>query len=113
MKLLFDQNLSFKLCRRLEDLFPDSSQVRLLGLDQAYDEVIWQYAPGNGFTLVTQDSDFADLSLALGTPPKVIWLRCGNAPTAKIENNPAHTCDRNCGIRGRFLRRLPRALLTR
>ena len=56
-----------------------------MGLDQAYDEVIWQYAHGNGFTLVTQDSDFADLSLALGTPPKVIWLRCGNAPTAKIE----------------------------
>lgn len=28
MKLLFDQNLSFKLCRHLADLFPDSSQVR-------------------------------------------------------------------------------------
>jgi predicted nuclease of predicted toxin-antitoxin system len=35
MKLLFDQNLSFKLCARLTDLFPGSNQVRLLGLDQA------------------------------------------------------------------------------
>ena len=26
MKLLFDQNLSFKLCRRLGDLFPDSNR---------------------------------------------------------------------------------------
>src|ERR1043165_6590498 len=25
MRLLFDQNLSFKLCRKLTDLFPDSS----------------------------------------------------------------------------------------
>lgn len=25
MKLLFDQNLSFKLCTRLADVFPDSS----------------------------------------------------------------------------------------
>jgi len=25
MKLLFDRNLSFKLCERLADLFPDSS----------------------------------------------------------------------------------------
>lgn len=31
MKLLFDQNLSFKLCQRLADLFPDSDQVRRLG----------------------------------------------------------------------------------
>jgi hypothetical protein len=37
MKLLFDQNLSFKLCQRLADLFPDSDQVRRLGLDQADD----------------------------------------------------------------------------
>ena len=32
MKLLFDQNLSFKLCQALADLFPGSSQVRLLGM---------------------------------------------------------------------------------
>ena len=35
MKLLFDQNLSFKLCSQLADLFPGSSQVRLLNLSQA------------------------------------------------------------------------------
>ena len=29
MKLLFDQNLSFKLCRALADLFPGSDQARL------------------------------------------------------------------------------------
>jgi predicted nuclease of predicted toxin-antitoxin system len=31
MKLLFDQNLSFKLCQNLADLFPESNHVRLLG----------------------------------------------------------------------------------
>ena len=35
MKLLFDQNLSFKLCSQLADLFPGSSQVQLLNLSQA------------------------------------------------------------------------------
>lgn len=40
MKLLFDQNLSFKLCVKLADLFPDSNQVRLLGLDQAEDRTV-------------------------------------------------------------------------
>src|SRR5665213_3313734 len=85
MKLLFDQNLSFKLCGHLAELFPDCDQVRRLGLDQADDRVIWEHAKGNGFTLVTQDSDFADLVALLGTPPKVIWLRCGNQTTETIE----------------------------
>lgn len=86
MKLLFDQNLSFKLCLRLNDLFPNSDQVRLLRMDQDGDRVIWQYAAANGFTIVTQDSDFADMAALLGPPPKVIWLRCGNQTTERIEH---------------------------
>lgn len=86
MRLLFDQNLSFKLCRHLADVFPDSSQANLPGLAEAEDRELWRYALENGYTLVTQDSDFADLALALGPPPKVIWLRCGNAPTSRIES---------------------------
>src|SRR5208337_1653787 len=39
MKLLFDQNLSFKLCALLSDLFPDSKPVRQLGLDQSEDRI--------------------------------------------------------------------------
>jgi predicted nuclease of predicted toxin-antitoxin system len=35
MKLLFDKNLSFKLCRQLYDLFPGSSHVRLIELMRA------------------------------------------------------------------------------
>jgi predicted nuclease of predicted toxin-antitoxin system len=85
MKLLFDQNLSFKLCQALADLFPGSSQVRLLGLAEADDAVLWQHAKANAFALVTQDSDFADLASLYGAPPKVIWLRCGNQPTQVIE----------------------------
>src|SRR5947209_284386 len=85
MKLLFDQNLSFRLCARLSDLFPESSQVRQLGLDRATDREIWDYARSNEFTIVSQDSDFANLSALLGSPPNIIWLRCGNQPTSDIE----------------------------
>jgi predicted nuclease of predicted toxin-antitoxin system len=85
MKLLFDQNLSVHLCRLLSDLYPDSEQVRRLGLDQAGDEEIWSYARVHGFTILTQDADFADLSALRGSPPKVIWLRCGNQRTETIE----------------------------
>ena len=85
MKLLFDQNLSFKLCERLADLFPESQQVRLLGLDRSDDLLLWQHARAHGFTLVSQDSDLADLAALYGAPPKVLWLRCGNQPTAVIQ----------------------------
>lgn len=85
MKLLFDENLSFKLCERLAGLFPGSSQVCLLGLAQADDRAIWNYAGINGFTLVSLDVDFADRATLIGPPPKVIWLRCGNQPTKLIE----------------------------
>jgi predicted nuclease of predicted toxin-antitoxin system len=85
MRRLFDQNLSFKLCRPLADLFPGSSQVRPIGLDQADDRAIWDYAKANGFALVSLDADFAELAALRGPPPKVIWLRCGNQPTAAVE----------------------------
>jgi predicted nuclease of predicted toxin-antitoxin system len=85
MKRLFDQNLSFKLCQRLADLFPGSSQVRLLGLAEADDHALWHYAQANGFTLVSQDSDFADMAALFGPPPRIIWLRCGNQPTESID----------------------------
>ena len=78
MKLLFDQNLSFKLCALLSDLFPDSKPVRDLGLDRSDDRIVWQHAKDNGFLLVSQDSDFADMAAHYGHPPKVIWLRCGD-----------------------------------
>lgn len=84
MKLLFDQNLSFKLCKLLADVFPDSQQVRLLGLAEADDRAIWDHAKAHNFTLVTQDSDFADMATLYGPPPKVILLRCGNQPTAEV-----------------------------
>lgn len=86
MKLLFDENLSFKLCERLAHLFPGSVHVRLAGLSQADDLAIWDYALSNGFTIVSLDADFAERATLSGPPPKVIWLRCGNQPTEVIEN---------------------------
>ncbi len=84
MKLLFDQNLSFKLCERLGDMFPQSSQVRRAGMEMADDRSIWEFAKANGYCIVSQDADFADMAALYGAPPKVIWLRCGNQPTEFI-----------------------------
>ncbi|HZL79950.1 MAG TPA: DUF5615 family PIN-like protein [Candidatus Limnocylindrales bacterium] len=85
MKLLFDHNLSHKLVRRLADFFPDSAQTRLLNFSTSYDSIIWQHAKENGFVVVTLDKDFSELALQRGTPPKIIWLRCGNSTVAEVE----------------------------
>ena len=84
MKLLFDQNLSFRLCQNLADVFPESSHVRLLGLSEAGDLALWDYAKANGFAIVSQDADFAEMAVLLRPSPKVIWLRTGNQSTAAI-----------------------------
>jgi predicted nuclease of predicted toxin-antitoxin system len=60
--------------------------VRLVGLADAADRAMWEYAKANGFVLVSLDSDFAEMAALLGPPPKVIWLRCGNQPTAVLES---------------------------
>ena len=55
-------------------------------MDRASDRSLWDYARENGFTLVTQDADYSELSEVLGFPPKVIWIRHGNCSTTKIES---------------------------
>jgi predicted nuclease of predicted toxin-antitoxin system len=85
VKLLLDENLSHRLVQRLSDLFPGSSHVTSEGLTQASDARIWQYAKDGGFTIVTADSDFYELSTAFGPPPKVIWLREWAYPTGAAE----------------------------
>jgi len=80
LKLLLDQNLSFRLLETLEATYPGSSQVKFVDLDQSDDLTVWRYARENGFVIVTKDSDFHELSLIYGCPPKVIWLKCGNKP---------------------------------
>ncbi len=85
MKLLFDQNISYKLIKALRDIFPGADHVYLLGLASASDQEIWEYAKKNDYVIVTQDSDFYERSLIYGFPPKVIWLRSGNVSSGHIE----------------------------
>lgn len=85
MRLLLDQNLSFRLLARLENVFPGSSQIHRLGMEHVDDLVIWRFARENGFSIVTKDSDFYERSLVHGFPPQVIWLKCGNVSTRQVE----------------------------
>ena len=84
MNLLFDQNISFRIIKKIEDIFPGSISARELGYDNPQDFEIWKYAKSNNFSIVTFDSDFIDLCNLKGFPPKIIWLRIGNTSTTNI-----------------------------
>ena len=85
MKLLFDQNISFRIIKKTQDIFPGSAQVKEFDLVDTLDHSIWQFAKQNNFSIVTIDSDFIDIATLKGSPPKIIWLRMGNTSTSGIE----------------------------
>lgn len=85
MKLLFDQNVSPKLCRLLADVFPNAAHVREIGLREADDATIWRRAQSENRVIVTKDSDFRQRSFLEGFPPKIILIQLGNCSTRAIE----------------------------
>jgi predicted nuclease of predicted toxin-antitoxin system len=84
MKFLFDQNISHRILSLLPEQFSGSTSVKKEGLINAYDKQIWDFARLNNYIIVTQDSDFNDLSTLFGFPPKIIWIRTGNLKTKAI-----------------------------
>ena|ERR1043166_16348 len=86
MKLLFDANLSPRLVTSLSDVYPGSAHVYGYGGLAADDAAIWQIAKRDGYAIATKDTDFLELSLLHGAPPKVVLLRVGNVTTARLEH---------------------------
>lgn len=85
MKLLLDQNLSYKLCDRLIDIFPEIRHIKEFGYENKPDHFIWEFAKKENYCIVSKDSDFLDKSIVLGFPPKFIWLKIGNSTVKEIE----------------------------
>jgi predicted nuclease of predicted toxin-antitoxin system len=78
VKLLFDQNISFRVANKLKPIFPECGQVREPNLEDKSDREIWDFAKNEDYTIVTFDADFYDLVTLYGHPPKIVWLRVGN-----------------------------------
>lgn len=84
MSLLFDENVSRRLVDLLKAEYPGCTHLEDLGLRGAQDSKIWELAKARSLALVTKDDDFRSLALLHGAPPKVVWLRVGNAGTEVI-----------------------------
>lgn len=84
MKLLFDENVSYRLVAALAKTYPGSAHVRDIGLLAAGDSAVWDHAREFDFVIVSKDNDFRQRSFVHGAPPKVIWLEVGNTGTDAI-----------------------------
>jgi predicted nuclease of predicted toxin-antitoxin system len=84
MKLLFDENISYRIIKRIETIFPESSHVKFFNMLQTNDTIVREFAKEIDFMIVTNDSDFNDLVYLYGFPPKVVWLKTGNTATQNI-----------------------------
>jgi predicted nuclease of predicted toxin-antitoxin system len=69
-----------------------------LGLSEVGDLALWYYAKTNGFAIMSQDADFAEMAALLRPSPKVIWLRAGNQPSGDFDIAAA-SCRSHSGIR--------------
>ena len=55
-----------------------------LGMDRTPDEDAFRAARDANAVVFTKDADFAQLVQSHGSPPSVLWLRCGNCSVAAL-----------------------------
>ncbi len=85
MLLLLDANLSYRLVKKLADLFPDCLHVTKTGLPIPAEDIdIWRWARLHNRVIVTNDGDYYHLANTYGFPPNVVLLRMGNKSSASV-----------------------------
>jgi len=85
VKLLLDENLSWRMKKQLMPFFAEVVHVSELKIIQpANDITIWNYAKKNEFTIISKDDDFEKIVLLRKAPPKLIYLKTYNLDTKKL-----------------------------
>lgn len=85
MKIWIDAHLSPEIATWITmTLGITAIPLRDLGLRDAEDTEIFALAKAENIILMTKDSDFVELVNRLGSPPKVIWLTCGNTSNYEL-----------------------------
>lgn len=83
---ILDNNLSSRLPQILADAYGKVHHVKDYGLETSSDHEIWNYVRQRNGTIFSKDMDFYHLLNRFGHPPKIIWIRTGNATTRQIAN---------------------------
>ena len=86
MTIWVDAQLSPRLARWITTCFAISAvPLREIGLRDAEDEAIFQAARRANAIVLTKDQDFIRLLDLHGSPPKILWLTCGNTSDQSLQ----------------------------
>lgn len=99
MTVWIDAQISPALALWLADRFGvEASSLRDLNLVHASDSEIFFGARKADAVVVTKDRDFVDLLHRHGTPPRVIWVTCGNTSNREMREVFGRTFGKACEL---------------
>lgn len=84
MKILIDAQLPPALKVLLIEAGHEAYHVVDVGLRDAADAVVWEFAVRERTAIITKDEDFAARRLREPHGPTIIWLRAGNCSRAAL-----------------------------
>jgi predicted nuclease of predicted toxin-antitoxin system len=85
MKIWLDAQLSPLLATWIREKFNiETVHIRDLNLKDAIDKKIFNEARKMDAIVITKDIDFRLLQEKFGSPPKIIWLTCGNTSNKRL-----------------------------
>jgi predicted nuclease of predicted toxin-antitoxin system len=98
-KIWIDAQLSPALAGWLTDRFGvEAIHLSELNLVQASDPAIFDAARSADASILTKDRDFVELVHRYGTPPRVIWITCGNTSNREMMRVLETTLERACEL---------------
>lgn len=78
MRFLVDAQLPPALARYLASVAHQAEHVYDIGMGEATDSAIWNYAIQNNAAIITKDEDFVIRASVNEIGPPVVWVRVGN-----------------------------------
>lgn len=86
MIIILDAHISPSLAVWVKESFSiDCFSATFLGLRESNDKTIFLEAKKQNAIVMTKDDDFVKLLEQLGSPPKIIWLTCGNTSKQRLK----------------------------
>jgi predicted nuclease of predicted toxin-antitoxin system len=98
MKILIDQNISFRVIPLIKAYFTVVDHVIPLGWLNYSDHLIFKSSKKYD-AILTQDDDFENILLLNGKPPKIIRIRAGNLNTVQL----SIIVNQNIGVIEKFI----------
>jgi predicted nuclease of predicted toxin-antitoxin system len=84
VRLLVDAQLPPALARWLASQGHEAEHLADVGLLEASDSEVWEFARARRAVIVSKDEDFAQRRLLADDGPQILWVRTGNERRAAL-----------------------------